>query len=76
MKLLQLKKEIERLIAMTPYSKDEVFSLLNAEPDLTPDELFAYSVAIEYLNGKKSENHKKLLQQFTTKRDELIKNYS
>lgn len=75
MNLAQLKTEIERLIAQTPYTKEEVLSFFNAEPELTVDELMAYSVALDYLRGKKSARHKELLKQFTKKKYALMKDY-
>ncbi len=78
MNLAQIKAEIERMIAATPYSKEEVLSFFNAEPELTPDELFAYGIALEYLRDQKktrTESYKKLEKQFTKKKDALMKNY-
>lgn len=75
MTLTALKAEIENIIARTPYTKEEVLSFLNAEPELTPNELFAYAAAVDYLKGKKSGDHKKLLKQFTKKKNELMQEY-
>lgn len=50
-------------------------SYLNAEPDLSTDELFAYGIALEYLHDKKSNNYKDLEKVFLKKRDEFIINY-
>lgn len=75
MTFANLKVEIERLIAASPYSKEEVLSLFNAEPELSMDELMAYSVALEYLHGKKGANYKKLQEQFLKKKDALMEKY-
>jgi hypothetical protein len=75
MTLAEIKREIEAIISRTPYTKEEVLSFFKAEEELTPDELFAYGIALEYLRGKKDANYKKLEQVFTKKRDALAKRY-
>jgi hypothetical protein len=78
MTLQQLKDEIERIINASPYSKEEVLSVLNAEEDLSPNELMAYMVALDYLHwkkGKESADYKKIERQFIKRKDKLMKHY-
>ena len=75
MNILQLKNEIERLIQSTPYSKEDVLAMFDKEEEWNPDELMAYSIALEYLQGKKSAKQKSLEKMFTKRRDKLMKTY-
>jgi hypothetical protein len=76
MNMMQIKEEIERIIARTPYTKEEVLSFLTAEPELTMDELMAYGIALEYLRDKKDKRSENLRKQFTKKKDDLITYYN
>ena len=76
MTIQELKIEIERIIARTPYTKEEVLSFFTAEEELNPEELFAYGMALEYLRGKKSANYKKIENLFLKRKDKLMKKYN
>lgn len=75
MNLIEIKNEIERMIRATPYSREEVLEMFDKEEEYSPDELMAYSVAIEYLKGKKSADRKRLEKMFTKRKKELVKYY-
>ena len=75
MTIIEIKNQIEEIIRRSPYTKEEILSFLTAEEELNIDELMAYSVALEYLRGKKDANFKKLEKVFLRKKKDLIKHY-
>ena len=75
MTIQELKTEIERMIARTPYTKEEILLFLTVKEELKPEELFAYGIALKYLQDKKSTNYKKIENLFLKRRDKLIKKY-
>lgn len=75
MNIIELKKEIERLIERTPYTKEEVLAIFGKEEEWNYDEIFAYGIALEYLKGKSDEKTERLQKLFTKRKDNIMKKY-
>ena len=75
MTLAALKAEIERLIGTTPYTKEEVVSVLTAEQELDFEETLAYMAALDYLKDRKKGDYKKLQKVFLKKKADMFDKY-
>jgi cupin superfamily acireductone dioxygenase involved in methionine salvage len=76
MTLIELKKEIERLIQLSGYSKADILALFDKEDEYNYDEILAYSVALDYVKDRDMEVKKNLQKLFDKRKSKLMKLYA